>query len=102
MIGTFDITASALVAQRTRLDVIAGNLANAEVTQQEDGTIRPYRRRFVTFMSGDGAGGPGVLDGPLAQARFWVLRPKWIRLIDNTVRFGFKEEWRAPQHESSA
>ncbi len=60
MIGTFDITASALVAQRTRLDVIAGNLANAEVTQQEDGTIRPYRRRFVTFMSGDGAGGAGV------------------------------------------
>jgi len=31
------------------------------------------------------------LTGPLAQARFWVLRPAWFRLIDNTVRFGFKE-----------
>ena len=36
--------------------------------------------------------GPGVLAGPLARARFWVLRPAWFRLIDNTVRFGFKEE----------
>jgi len=60
MMGTFDITSSALVAQRTRLDVIAGNMANAEVTRQEDGTIRPYRRRFVTFVTGDGGGGPGV------------------------------------------
>jgi flagellar basal-body rod protein FlgC len=60
MIGTFDISSSALVAQRTRLDVIAGNIANAEVTRQEDGTIRPYRRRFVSFMTGDGNGAPGV------------------------------------------
>lgn len=40
-----------------------------------------------------GSGGPGVLAGPLAKARFWVLRPTWFRWIDNTVRFGFKEEW---------
>ena len=60
MIGTFDITSSALVAQRVRLDVIAGNIANADVTRQEDGTVGPYRRRFVTFMTGDGGGGPGV------------------------------------------
>lgn len=40
-----------------------------------------------------GSGGPGALVGPLARARFWVLRPHWCRLIDNTVRFGFKEEF---------
>ncbi len=39
-----------------------------------------------------GAQGPGALVGPLARARFWVLRPNWLRLVDNTVRFGFKEE----------
>jgi flagellar basal-body rod protein FlgC len=60
MIGAFDITSSALVAQRVRLDVIAGNIAGAGVTRQEDGTVAPYRRRFVTFMPGDGQGGPGV------------------------------------------
>jgi uncharacterized protein len=40
-----------------------------------------------------GSGSPGVLAGPLARARFWVLQPAWFRLIDNTVQFGFKEEW---------
>ena len=34
----------------------------------------------------------GILAGPLARARFWVLRPAWFRLVDNTVSFGFKEE----------
>ncbi len=60
MIRALDISTSALVAQRTRLDVIAGNIANAEVTRQEDGRPIPYRRRTVTFMTGDGQGGPGV------------------------------------------
>lgn len=60
MIGTYDISASALVAQRTRLDVIAGNIANAHATRQETGEISPYRRRVVTFMTGDGRGGQGV------------------------------------------
>jgi flagellar basal-body rod protein FlgC len=60
MIRTLDISSSALTAQRVRLDTIAGNIANADTTRQEDGTRIPYRRRFATFMTGDGAGGPGV------------------------------------------
>jgi hypothetical protein len=38
------------------------------------------------------ASGPAVLRGPLASSRFYVLRPAWIRLIDNTQGFGHKEE----------
>ncbi|MFQ5804924.1 MAG: flagellar basal body rod protein FlgC [Phycisphaerae bacterium] len=61
MIRALDITSSALVAQRTRLNVIAGNMANAFTTAQEDGTIRPYRRRVVAFAPGQASGeGPGV------------------------------------------
>jgi len=60
MIRALDISGSALIAQRTRLDVIAANIANSEVTRQEDGTRIPYRRRVVTFRAGDGRGGPGV------------------------------------------
>ncbi len=60
MMKTFDISTSALVAQRTRMDVIAGNIANAFTTRQADGTPTPYRRRFVEFMTGDGQGGAGV------------------------------------------
>lgn len=52
-----------------------------------------YGRKFV-FVGAllAGRAGPGVLTGPLARARFWVLRPRWFRLVDNTVRFGYKEE----------
>jgi len=61
MIRALDITSSALVAQRTRLNVIAGNMANAFTTVQEDGTVRPYRRRVVTFAPGQASGrGAGV------------------------------------------
>ncbi|MBN2445918.1 MAG: flagellar basal body rod protein FlgC [Phycisphaerae bacterium] len=60
MIDSLDISSSAVVAQRTRLDVIAGNIANADVTRQADGRIEPYKRRFVEFMTGDGRGGAGV------------------------------------------
>lgn len=57
-----------------------------------------YGRRYAfvaTLLAGQG--GPGVLSGPLARAHFWVLRPTWLRLIDNTVRFGHKEELRLEQ-----
>jgi flagellar basal-body rod protein FlgC len=60
MIRALDISSSALVAQRTRLDVISANIANAEATHQEDGTPIPYRRRYVTFATGDGQGRAGV------------------------------------------
>ncbi|MEW6251412.1 MAG: flagellar basal body rod protein FlgC [Planctomycetota bacterium] len=67
MIRALDISGSALAAQRTRLDVIAGNIANAEVTRRADGAPLPYRRRIVTFASGAPAGGPGVHVAGVAQ-----------------------------------
>jgi flagellar basal-body rod protein FlgC len=61
MIRALDISGSALVAQRTRLNVIAGNIANAFTTGQEDGTIQPYRRRVVSFAPDQAAAeAPGV------------------------------------------
>ena len=43
------ISASALRAERLRLDVIASNLANATTTRTAEGG--PYRRRNVVFMA---------------------------------------------------
>lgn len=60
MFGTLDISTSGLVAQRVRLDVIAGNVANAYSTQRADGEPGPYRRREAVFSAGDGGGGAGV------------------------------------------
>ena len=45
----FDISASGLSAQRTRLDVIAGNIANVETTRTPDGG--PYRRLQPVFAA---------------------------------------------------
>lgn len=46
-IKSMDISASALTAQRTRMDIIAQNIANADTYKTEDGT--PYRRQLVVF-----------------------------------------------------
>lgn len=44
---SFDISASALSAQRLRMDTIANNLANVNTTRTEDGG--PYRRHMAIF-----------------------------------------------------
>jgi flagellar basal-body rod protein FlgC len=44
-----DTTASALDAERVRMDVIAGNIANANVSRGVDG--KPYQRQEVVFES---------------------------------------------------
>lgn len=46
MFRTLGISASGLSAQRTRLDVIATNIANAETTRTADGQ-GPYQRQVV-------------------------------------------------------
>lgn len=60
MFGALDISTSALVAQRIRMDTIAGNLANAQATRRSDGRAGPYQRRIAVFESGGGQGKPGV------------------------------------------
>ena len=55
MFDSLDTSASALTAQRVRMDTIAGNVANMNATHNEKGEISPYRRRFVVF----GTGAPG-------------------------------------------
>ena len=49
MIPGIDASASALGAERIRLDVIAGNLANAQNTSDANGNV--YRRKMVVFGS---------------------------------------------------
>lgn len=53
MYGSLDISTSGMIAQRTRLDVIAANLANQNTLRNGAGSIEPYRRRVVTFAPGD-------------------------------------------------
>ncbi|TJY43194.1 flagellar basal body rod protein FlgC [Cohnella pontilimi] len=50
-LGGFDISASALTAQRLRMDVISSNIANAETTRAAyvNGQFVPYRRKEVVM-----------------------------------------------------
>jgi flagellar basal-body rod protein FlgC len=64
IISGIDITSSALSAQKTRLDIVAQNIANAQTTRGPNG--EPYQRKLVSFESelvrrtGDTASGPGL------------------------------------------
>jgi flagellar basal-body rod protein FlgC len=51
MISALDISTSALVAQRTRLNAIASNMANMSTTRDENGNLAPYQGRFVLFQT---------------------------------------------------
>jgi len=58
-----EVSASGLSAERTRMNVAASNLANAQTTQATGGG--PYRRRDVVMQS---VAVPGVQNTPYAQA----------------------------------
>jgi flagellar basal-body rod protein FlgC len=58
-----EVSASGLSAERTRMNVAASNLANAQTTQAAGGG--PYKRRDVSLESVDV---PGTQGTPFAQA----------------------------------
>lgn len=49
--NSFDISSSALTAQRLRMDVISSNIANADTTRARfvDGKWQPYARKIATM-----------------------------------------------------
>ena len=49
LIAGVDVTAGALNAQKTRLDIVAQNIANAQTTRTANGTA--YQRQVVSFES---------------------------------------------------
>jgi flagellar basal-body rod protein FlgC len=49
LISGIDITADALAAQKTRLDIVAQNIANAQTTRTPGGGA--YQRQIVSFES---------------------------------------------------
>lgn len=58
--GIFKVSASGLQAQRTRMNLIASNMANAHTTRTEGGG--PYKRKDAVFSSQpvEGAGSEGL------------------------------------------
>lgn len=68
MFDVLDMGASGLKAQRTRMDVIAQNILNADTTRNAAGKVEPYRRKFATLVAGrsaEEANRPGVHVGKI-------------------------------------
>ena len=64
IISGIDVTASALNAQKMRLDIIAQNIANAQTTRTASGG--PYQRQLVSFeteLLSQGSDGQPALHG---------------------------------------
>ena len=62
MISALDVSTSALVAQRTRLNTISSNIANMSTLTNEQGEAEPYKERFVVLKT-DPHGENGNLTG---------------------------------------
>jgi len=87
MYGSLDISTSGMIAQRTRMSVIASNLANVNTLQNAKGEYEPYLRRAVMFSPGNESGGAmgvrvseiQIQEGTLKQA----FRPDHPNADDN-------------------
>ncbi|MEY4565571.1 MAG: Flagellar basal-body rod protein FlgC [Planctomycetota bacterium] len=51
MISALDVSTSALVAQRTRLNTISSNIANMSTLRNEKGENKPYQPKHVIFQA---------------------------------------------------
>ncbi len=65
--SSFGISASALTAQRLRMDVISSNIANAETTRASvvDGKAVAYRRKLVVLETSDSNSFANVLNSKM-------------------------------------
>jgi flagellar basal-body rod protein FlgC len=78
MFSALDISTSALVAQRTRLNAISSNIANLSTTHNEKGEAQPYQPRFVIFQTDESLHGPGGAPGvKVSSVETANVEPNW-------------------------
>lgn len=53
MFGSLDVSTSGLIAQRTRLEIVAANIANKDAIYDAEGNYSPFRRRVAVMGTGD-------------------------------------------------
>jgi flagellar basal-body rod protein FlgC len=77
MFPSLDISASALAAQRTRMDAISSNLANISTTHNEQGEAKPYQPRFVIFQTDESVGAAGAAGVRVSSVEIENVEPLW-------------------------
>jgi flagellar basal-body rod protein FlgC len=78
MITAYDISASALVAQRARINTISSNMANLSTMVDEQGNNEPYQPKFVIFQTDDQIQGPyGSAGVKVSSVETSDVEPRW-------------------------
>jgi flagellar basal-body rod protein FlgC len=67
MLSALDVSTSALVAQRVRLNTISGNIANMSTLVDENGENKPYQPRFVIFQTDEEKSDQGLVGVKVAS-----------------------------------
>lgn len=68
MFSSLDISTSALVAQRVRLNTVSQNIANISTVYDADGVRKPYQPRYVEFQVDNNIQGPHGANGVKVQS----------------------------------
>ncbi len=97
MYGGLDISVSGMVAQRTRLNAIASNLANINTILDADGKPNPFQRRIAELSAGD----PSASD---RVGRRWGVHVATIELDDSAPRkvWDPDSKWARPDGDPDA
>lgn len=96
MFPSLDISTSALVAQRMRLNALSSNIANMSTTRNEAGESKPYEPRFVVFESDPKiAGEPGAAGVKIAEVGQEATDPIWKYQPghQDAIKEGPREGW---------
>jgi flagellar basal-body rod protein FlgC len=90
---SLDISTSALVAQRTRMNVISQNLANISTTRNEAGEAEPFQKRFTLVQSDESVGGRGAAGVKVAGIEIDDSPPnyKWDPTNPDAIKEGDRQ-----------
>jgi len=78
MFSALNISTSALVAQRVRLDAISSNLANMSSLRNEKGEIEPYKARYTIFEADESVtSSPGSAGVKVASVETENVEPRY-------------------------
>jgi flagellar basal-body rod protein FlgC len=77
MINSLDISTSALVAQRARMNAISSNMANMSTPLDENGEGTPFQQRFVILQADPTVGGNGAPGVKVASVESKPVEPRW-------------------------
>jgi flagellar basal-body rod protein FlgC len=92
MLRALDISTSALVAQRTRLNAVSGNIANFSTSMDENGEANPYQARQVVFQTDPSVSASGASGVKVSKILTSDAEPRYKYEPDNPLAIPVGEE----------